>query len=361
MDPLLVDQIYEAAFLPELWPEIIDKIAKLADALGGFFFALNADGLRWTSSAFLRVGMEKLAHNNWLERGQRLARLRQAAHPGFLTEADLYRNNDLSKDPFYTEFLWKLGAGWGAGTVIESPTGDTLVVSFERAFARGPVEPDTINQLNGLRPHLARTTLLSARLRLERARAVGETLALLGIPALVCNDSGKVLAANNLIQTMNEPFLWRARDHFSLRDAKADQAFKRAIAGRDEKPSCESVRSFPLRDLNGNAAFVAHVLPIRGDAQDIFSLCTNVLVLAPIALPTAPPVELIQSLFDLTPAEARVARSLVIGGTIEGIAQVGKVSRNTVRTHVRGVLEKTGCRRQAEVVALLGGIALPGT
>jgi len=30
-----------------------------------------------------------------------------------------------------------------------------------------------------------------------------------------------------------------------------------------------------------------------------------------------------------------------------------------VRTHVRGVLQKTGCRRQAEVVALLGGIMVP--
>jgi DNA-binding CsgD family transcriptional regulator len=30
---------------------------------------------------------------------------------------------------------------------------------------------------------------------------------------------------------------------------------------------------------------------------------------------------------------------------------------NTVRTHVRGVSEKTGCNRQAEEIALLNGIA----
>ena len=33
------------------------------------------------------------------------------------------------------------------------------------------------------------------------------------------------------------------------------------------------------------------------------------------------------------------------------------VSLNTVRTHVRGVLEKTGCNRQVEVVALLTAIS----
>jgi len=64
----------------------------------------------------------------------------------------------------------------------------------------------------------------------------------------------------------------------------------------------------------------------------------------------------VQSLFDLTPAEARVARSLASGKTVGAIATEGGVSLNTVRTHVRGVLEKTGCTRQAEVIALLSGI-----
>ena len=75
--------------------------------------------------------------------------------------------------------------------------------------------------------------------------------------------------------------------------------------------------------------------------------------------PQAPPVELVQALFDLTPAEARVARSLASGKTAEDIAEGGHVSLNTVRTQVRGVLEKTGCNRQAEVVALLTGLRQP--
>ena len=104
---------------------------------------------------------------------------------------------------------------------------------------------------------------------------------------------------------------------------------------------------------------VAHVIPTRAIARDIFLRSAGVLVLTPVPLPQAPPVELVRSLFDLTPAGARVARSLAAGGTVEEIASSGGVSRNTIRTQVRGVLEKTGCRRQAEVVALLSGIAVP--
>ena len=102
---------------------------------------------------------------------------------------------------------------------------------------------------------------------------------------------------------------------------------------------------------------VAHVVPIRLSARDIFVRCTAALVLTPVTLPQAPPVELVQSLFDLTPAEARVARSLAAGETVEAIASARGVSQNTIRTHVRGVLEKTGCNRQVDIVALLSAIS----
>ena len=117
-------------------------------------------------------------------------------------------------------------------------------------------------------------------------------------------------------------------------------------------------RSFAVRGADTNAAMVAHVIPIRRSARDIFVRCAGVLVITPVNLPHAPPVELVQSLFDLTPAEARVARCLTTGASVEDIASIGGVSLNTIRTQVRGVLEKTGCRRQAEVVALLGGISV---
>jgi hypothetical protein len=50
---------------------------------------------------------------------------------------------------------------------------------------------------------------------------------------------------------------------------------------------------------------VAHTIPIRLSARDIFLRCAAVLALTPVARPQAPPVELVQALFDLTPAEAQ--------------------------------------------------------
>jgi DNA-binding CsgD family transcriptional regulator len=243
-------------------------------------------------------------------------------------------------------------------TAIPIPTGENVTFILSRRIERGPFERASANRLDELRPHLARSVLISARLQLERARVAGEALAALGVPALVFNETGKVLAANSLIEALPGFVRWRAFDKVSLKDKGADRLLRDAVATIDSESRPE-VRSFPVPDAEAEATMVAHVIPIRLSARDIFLRCFAVLALTPMTRPQAPPVELVQTLFDLTPAEARVARSLASGKTVEAIATEGGVSLTTVRTHVRGVLAKTGCERQAEVVALLTGITRP--
>lgn len=357
MDETLVDRIYECSFAPELWPDVLDRLAKIADAPGGsLFVASSTKVLSWTASKVLRRGMEWFANSDVLARGQRCARLRASQHAGFVLEHELYNTNEeLRADPFYRDMLLPVGLGWGTGTAIPLPTGETLYFTIERFRRRGPVETSIIEQLDALRPHLARSALMSTRLQLERARIASETLALIGLPALVFDKQGKVLAANHLMEALTDQIRWRAQDRVSLKDAGADALFQQAIATLDVE-GATPVLSFASR--GAGAVMVAHIVPIRGSSRDIFVRCAGVLVMMPVTIPQAPPVELVQSLFDLTPAEARVARSLTEGETVETIASRGGVSRNTVRTQLRGVLEKTGCSRQAEVVALLGGIAV---
>ena len=56
---------------------------------------------------------------------------------------------------------------------------------------------------------------------MERARVASETLALIGLPALVFDDQGKVLAANHLIAERTDLIRWRAQDRVSLNDPRA--------------------------------------------------------------------------------------------------------------------------------------------
>jgi DNA-binding CsgD family transcriptional regulator len=356
VNPELIDRIYECSFAPELWPKVLGEVGRVSEA-GASLFITNEGRISWTASKFAHEGTAICVREGWIFRGQLFARLFAARHAGFLADLDLFTLDELDREPIYRD-IWRsrLGVGWAAATGIPIPTGEKVSFVFTRRTERGPVERAVVQKLDELRPHLARSAFLSARLQLERARVASETLAAIGLPALVLNEQGKVLAANHLIEAMTGYVHWRPHDHISLSDRAADQLLRDAVATIDLAGDL-GVRSFPFRDMGADVMMVAHILPVRLSARDIFVRCAAVLVLTPVALPQAPPVELVQSLFDLTPAEARVARGLAAGKTVDDIAADGGTSANTIRTQLRGVLEKTGCNRQVDIVALLTAIS----
>lgn len=72
-------------------------------------------------------------------------------------------------------------------------------------------------------------------------------------------------------------------------------------------------------------------------------------------LPAADPLMLAES-FSLTPAEARVAVRLAEGKVVKEIAQEHQIAVATVRSQVKAIFQKTGVRRQADLVRLLVGM-----
>lgn len=62
---------------------------------------------------------------------------------------------------------------------------------------------------------------------------------------------------------------------------------------------------------------------------------------------------LVASIFDLTPAEARIGVELMDGPGIAAIAARLRVSNATVKSHLKSIFLKTGTHRQAELVRLL--------
>lgn len=61
----------------------------------------------------------------------------------------------------------------------------------------------------------------------------------------------------------------------------------------------------------------------------------------------------LSQLFGLTPAEARLAAARAGRETVEEYAEQAGISRGTARWTLKHVMEKTGCRRQSELMLLL--------
>ena len=62
--------------------------------------------------------------------------------------------------------------------------------------------------------------------------------------------------------------------------------------------------------------------------------------------------ERIRHMYQLTAAETRVTEGLVRGMAVTELARVMCVQTNTIRTHLKRIYDKTGARRQSELVLL---------
>jgi DNA-binding CsgD family transcriptional regulator len=353
----LIDRIYEAALMTDLWPAVLGEIAGAAEAEGGVLFTVSGERMRWTASGPLVPVFEGFIAEGWVDRNPRAARGVALDHAGFVNDLDLFSPEEIEAEPLYG-YLRAKGFGWCTGTFVRLPGGDGLIFHWERRIARGPVERATLDDLDGLRPHLARAAFLSARLGLEQARAAAATLGAIGLPAAVLSHGHGVLAANDLLEALTPAVVQDRRGRVRLTEPRADALLAGALDALGRPGGPEGVRSIPITARPGRGPMVAHLVPVRGAARDVFSLASSLLVLTPVTWTAVAAAEVIQGLFDLTAAEARVARGVAEGRTVEQIGLAAGLSPQTVRAQLKAVFAKTGLSRQADLVAVLAGTGL---
>jgi DNA-binding CsgD family transcriptional regulator len=355
----LIDQVYEAAVLPQMWPDLLGKMSSIPQAVGGVLFATDFRTTKWTASSGIATMCDTFVRDGWMERNPRPRRLAALNYAGFVHELDVFTLEELDQDPVYANFYRKHGLGWAAGTMFPMPTGDLLVFSFERKYELGPIERRAIEQLDLLRPHLARAGLLAWRLGLERARAMTQAMEQIGLPAAVLRGGGRMSAANDSFAKLIPHVVADRAERVRFSDPDADNLFSEGLAGLGVSGNRRTYgRSFPLAASAERPAMVFHLLPLCRAANDLFSHAAALLIVTPVDRAQVPTAEVLQGLFDLTPAEARVARGIGQAETVEAIAEATGVNRETVRTQLKAVLSKTGLSRQQELVSLLAGKAL---
>ena len=180
----------------------------------------------------------------------------------------------------------------------------------------------------------------------------------LSVGVLILDTTGRVIKCSSKAE---ETLAARDGLHLQLgklratcakEDRKLQFAIKEAIsaAARGEPPACCGLA---LTKSSGNRSLGLIVQPVtvaqRGTA-------TSPMVAIYVRDPEAnSDVEsgLVRQLFDLSPAEAAVARRLAAGLSLEDAAHSLAISRNTARAHLRSIFSKSGISRQTELVRLM--------
>jgi DNA-binding CsgD family transcriptional regulator len=355
----LLDLIYEAAAVPDMWPAVLDTLAKMVGGVGTFLITTDTRNFRWThSESVSQLGLDFL-EGRWHERNSRMGRLLLHRHSGFVREVDMFSAEEMDTDPTFQELLRPRGFGWAVGTVVQVPSHDMLAFSIERRFADGPVEGYHLPKLNALRPHLARAAMMSARLRLERAQGMADSLTTMGLPSAVLLGSGKVISTNSSFNRVGPQIVSTAFGGIALANAEANELLIKAIEGLNTVAFQNGAKSIAVPADESGTALIVHLIPVRRSAHDIFGPAMGVLVVTPLGSSETLSGDLLNGLFDLSPAENRAAQGLLAGKSIDDLATDLGLSRETIRSQVKAVLAKTGTSRQADLIALLSNVKTP--
>ena len=214
-----------------------------------------------------------------------------------------------------------------------------------------------------LAKHLANAINLRAEVQASRASGQFYQHAMdhLGIGALFLNGDGLLVDANQCgTQLLSQrQGLCLREGKLAVSEGRSGQQFRSMLRGLltvdDLTP--QGIR---LLDDNGKALLELVGRRLPGSSAPL-DLRTPVVVL--LAMPCQqdikePNTSLMRDLYGFTACEARLAKLLVQGYSAPEAAELLCVSINTVKTHLKGIFEKTGYNKQSQVVAILNNSAV---
>lgn len=173
---------------------------------------------------------------------------------------------------------------------------------------------------------------------------------MMGFPAAILAANGRVRITNALFDEDHTVFISTAFGGIALANPESNRLFQLAL----QAPAGNPVpRSIPLH-MEPAPPVVVHVLPLRRDAHDLFGGGDLLVVATTIsASALVPSPAILTSLFDLTPAEVKLATALARGLSLQAAAAEAGLQFSTVRTYLNRIFRKTGTNQQSQLVALL--------
>ncbi|MGB6942486.1 MAG: PAS domain-containing protein [Bryobacteraceae bacterium] len=273
------------------------------------------------------------------------------------TDEDVCPRQILEASAAYREFYAPNNATHGmGGTILASPTAQSLI-AVVRGADRGPFGERELGLLRVLMPHLKRAALLYGQFGAMRRQLSMFTdhLDRYSHAYFIADAEGRILYANASAQEVANARDGIALEHGRLAIASAGQGseFRKTVMGIAAGHA--SLRRLAIHRPSQRDPYRLILMPVRDSGE--IPLGVSVPAVSILAIDTSlrpePDVPLLCELFSFTPAEARVAGKLALGCSLEEIAADLGVSLETVRTHAKRALSKSGTDRQGELISLI--------
>lgn len=348
-----IDLLYRSITEPEAIRDFLSRLAGLLDGQFAHVFALDRRGAEvvWQDAhniddQTMRIYGERYMHadprtDHALRNLNRVLSCRLEGLGPRLQRSTVYRDFLVPRDMEYT--LW---APMVVGDELHTITA-ILRSRRGRAFDR-----DDCALLERVNRHVLRAA--EVRMHLRRADAAALTsraLDGLAAGALVVDPHGRVLFTNKAAEEMlaRRDGLEETRRLLHASSPGRTVALQEAVAAAADGRGRAS--TLLLERPSGGTPYSVAICALPPTLEGVAARrAALVVVTEPPAGPA--PLEHFRRDYGLTAKEAELLAGLVQGLTLDEIAMAGGVSKNTIRTHLRSTMAKTGTVRQAELVRL---------
>lgn len=346
------EEFLSAALLDDSWDDALSRLSSAAGARGA---ALMRNRRHRVVSVIASPEIKEPVENYMAGRVPPNSRQVRASHgisKGFRLDHDDYTDAELTRDPYYQEFLRPIGFFWHAVAELSAEPGEEIALSLKRSLNAGPYLREDAVALNAILPDLRAAVRIARRVLDSETVGMVRMLHHRGDPAFELDSSGRVLRMHAHDDNQARPLRIVSRRLVAC-DRLAQPALDRAVTAAVTSPGASAMVT--LTNADGERDFL-QIVPVGGRARDVFLAASAVAVLID-EKQKQPQLGFergtIRDAFALTDREADVAILLSEGFGVPDIAKRLRIQIGTARDYLKSVFEKTGTGRQAELVALL--------
>jgi DNA-binding CsgD family transcriptional regulator len=352
----VVAGVYDASMDVERWP---DTLSLLAGIFGGRAAQISVTARH--EFAFVKIWGwtdEELARYvpAYLTLTPKDPRLGMATKPYKATHCRQFVSDDvLRASEMYKQALAPSGVEYAMTFFIPIEQGMSCMLGVMRGPHHVPFTAGNCEDYGRLIPHVTRAVTMHGTFQRCREELATVKALLDGVPLgmmVVDDDELKVanLAARTLLGEGDAMRLHNGRLQGATRRGDGDlrEAMHEALNGADK----------PI----GLTLPIDHAEPVRAVIRRLHSASAGMLGARSEAValyvtdprkPVETQDEILQRLFGLSAREAAVLRLLAEGADLQSVATRLRIGIETVRSHVKHIMETTGASRQAELVRMV--------
>ena len=256
---------------------------------------------------------------------------------------------------YYNDFLRPNDILQVFGSVLAQDGPSVLMISGTGSHAREPFGDEELRLLRTQIPHLQTAIMLQDRLGMAEDRLLRIETAFDSNPdaVLLVDSEAVVLAANRSARKVLEARdgLYLQQDRLRLVDRVLAQRLTGILKGiglasrfhLDAPPG----RSLRVPSASGESDWLLQIFPVEKNMAG-----AAVIFVSTTATSKRPAASDLADLFDLSPMQQQIALRLFDGDLPAQLGDHLRITRNTLKTHLRRMFAKLGVSRQTELMRL---------